>query len=194
MHNLVHTNRYSGKLLIKNESVSDHVWSLCAYALIIVPKLNIQKDVTAQYRFNLKEIIYRCVVHDLDESVSLDIPRPFKYHNKSILTAIEQTNEDLIREVYESNIVDDILNAKTLDSAEGILVKIFDSLQTAHKMKTEVMLGNKLIKSELPNVIGVMSDFMSFLTETDKFSLTQQQALIKLCEDCKLDMEGLMNG
>lgn len=163
LNNLIHINRYSGLQLLKNESVSDHVWSMHALALSIVPDINKQIDDcnkengTNVKPLDLKDIIYRITIHDIDESLYCDIPRPFKYHNRQIYDAIEATSQELMEENLGVELLNDINNAKDVSTREGFLVKLLDTVQAGLKMRQEITLGNSYLKSEIRNVNGTLT-------------------------------------
>jgi len=154
--NLIHVNRYSGTRLLTKESVSDHIWGMKCLALTIVPKLNkFMKDKNNYLidYFDLKEILYRIDIHDLDESLSCDIPRPFKYFNKDITRVINSVVFEMLHKNFDDELVHDILTAKKYSTDEGYLVAVFDTMQAGMKMIDEIELGNSKIRMELRNVI-----------------------------------------
>lgn len=155
MRNLVIVNRYSGQLLSIQESVSDHVWEMQAMALELVPQINRELK---NYVIDLKEVIFRIAVHDLDECLSFDIPRPFKYDNPEITEAIRKTNDSIMAKNFSPELVDLINHAKDDDTREGYLVSVLDGMQAGMKMRYEVMIGNQFIKSQIPNIIELFNE------------------------------------
>lgn len=172
---LVYTTRYSGFRLIKSESVSDHVWGMISLAFEIIPELNniILKDIkytgTEYNLIDLREVIYRITLHDLDESLSCDIPRPFKYANEEILRAIRDTTNAILNKRFDNNLVKEISNAKDQNVLEGLLVSIFDTLQANLYMRTEVDSGNRILTSELHNSLKTLNNFISLIDESELF-------------------------
>lgn len=175
LHNLPFVTRYSGVNLIKSESVSDHVWGMCALALELVPQLNDNLDEDS--KIDLKDVIYRIVVHDIDESVTCDIPRPFKYATKELRVEIEKASILLMTKYLNSSIVTSSLEAKDGDTIEAFLVRVFDLMQAGMKMRQEVELGNQFIKSEVPNVINALEEYV--VVDFPKIKGTEAAKILK---------------
>lgn len=186
LNNLVHINRWSGFQLIKSESVSDHIYSMIALSIDLVPKLNNEVR-SGNPLINLQNVIYRIAIHDLPESLCCDIPRNFKYHNVQLHQAIEDTEQKLMEGVLDVAIIKDINNSKNKDTIEGFIVKYLDFLQSALKMESEVMLGNQYIKSEIPVVLKAIDEFLSedslinefFISYLKEYTLVNLRNLIK---------------
>jgi 5'-deoxynucleotidase YfbR-like HD superfamily hydrolase len=72
--------RYSGYQLVRPETVDVHTMDMTVLALVILDDLPGYLD--------RKDLIYRIVVHDLEESCSCDVPRSLKYHSPEVHAAI----------------------------------------------------------------------------------------------------------
>ena len=170
--NLTHINRFAGHMLIKDESVADHIIHMNYLAIAIVPEINKriieynkENNNSIIKLLNLENIIYRIAVHDLDESITFDFPRPIKYHNTEITKAIYNTTQLILKDHLDSELINDINSAKDLEFREGYLVALYDTLQAGLKMQLEIELGNKRFKNELKNVIEILNEKLS---EIDK--------------------------
>lgn len=160
LRNLTHIKRYSGKELISQESVSDHVCEMNALALGLVPKLNkLMMKGHNHVPLDLKEVIYRISVHDLDESLYCDIPRPFKHHNKEVNDAINKTVGMLMDVNLSPELVADINGAKDWETREGVVVALLDTVQAGLKMSREILMGNYYMFNEINNVIDYLPEF-----------------------------------
>lgn len=151
LDNLIYVKRYSGNLLIKEESVADHTWCMISLAIEYLPQLNKRTD---NY-FNIEEVITGIALHDLEESLTGDIMRPFKYHNKTILEAVKKTSDSLLH----NYIGDDWYNYIKKLTDKGVtkkLIKILDLAQAGYKMISEIKLGNEYFKSELGNILDCL--------------------------------------
>ena len=78
LNNLVHTGRYSGFQLLRQETVSDHIWGMISIALDIVPALNEQIKLWSKTHegeshivksIDIKDVIYRITIHDIFRSL-----------------------------------------------------------------------------------------------------------------------------
>lgn len=160
LDNLIQVHRYSGNLLVKDESVSDHVWSMISLALEYVPYLNLSVKSTEDsdnYIFKLEDIIFGISVHDLDEALTGDVPRNFKYHNKYILDAVKVTSDQILLDYVGRDLYDKIKKSIDKSSPNGLLIKIFDVAQAGYKMLSEIQLGNRYFINELENVFECMN-------------------------------------
>lgn len=155
LENLIRVNRYSGTLLIKQESVSDHVWCMVTLALEYVPKLNDRLD--ESHRIDIRDVIYGICLHDIDEALTTDLPRPFKHANREIESAVEKTVDKILSDALDEQLCQDIKIAEDKSTPIGALIKIFDLAQAGYKMKSESMLGNKYFDSEITNVLDCLN-------------------------------------
>jgi len=172
LDNLTHITRWSGFPIIKPESVSDHVWGMLALALFHVPTINDERAENGLPSIDLKELVYKIVLHDIDESVYCDIPRPFKHYDDKINSEIERVAQTLMYSNLSSDLVKDALAAKD-QSIEGLYTTIFDFIQAGKKMVFEVKLGNRFILNEIPNVIECLEDMVELL-EGDSYKTERE--------------------
>lgn len=178
LENLIRVNRYAGTLLIKQESVSDHVWCMVTLALEYVPKLNDRLD--DSHQFDIKDVIYGICLHDIDEALTTDLPRPFKHANKEIEEAVEKTVNKILSDTLNEQLCHDIKTAEDKSTPMGTLIKIFDLAQAGYKMKSESMLGNKYFDEEITNVLDCLNGIYSHVakSEFDNSVKTELQWLI----------------
>jgi 5'-deoxynucleotidase YfbR-like HD superfamily hydrolase len=188
LQNLINVYRFSGVNLIKSESVSDHVWSMNCIALSIVPEINKIARKSSGYSkldfVNLKELIYKITIHDIDESLYCDIPKPFKYYDAKIHNAIESTANKLMSKNLGKDLYKDIVNAKD-STTEGLLVRFIDILQVAIKLTTEYRMGNTLIVKNLDETYGYLDSYMSDLREEGLFPTEVTKYMNELYETLK---------
>lgn len=164
LSNLKLIPRFSDIYMHRRETVADHNWDLIALALVIVPEWN--KDLVR--KIDLKEVLYRIAVHDLDESGSIDIPRPFKYFNMDLKKKLDEVSLEILRSKKVSeDIIKDIRTAKDFSTLEGFVVKILDIIQPGLVMIDEISIGNTKMKRELPNIIGQIDYFFEILSQED---------------------------
>ena len=72
--------RYSQLHLLKSESVMEHTGFVCLFAYILCEKINSVSD--EEDKLNIGIALEKAVIHDIDEVVTGDIPRPTKYYSK----------------------------------------------------------------------------------------------------------------
>lgn len=164
LSNLKLIPRFSDIYMHRRETVADHNWDLIALALVIVPEWN--RDLVR--KIDLKDVLYRIAVHDLDESGSIDIPRPFKYFDLDLKKKLDEVSLEILKSKKVSDdIIKDIRSAKDFSILEGFVVKILDIIQPGLVMIDEISIGNTKMKRELPNIIGQIDYFFEVLEYED---------------------------
>lgn len=135
LRNISTVIRYSGFRLLQPETVDSHTIDMAVMGLIICDDL-------ANF-IDRKDLIYRIVIHDLEESCSCDVPRSLKYFSPEVHAAIEKATKAMVRVHVSSKLFEDMCNAKDLTKLEGRVVKFLDILQCCFILKKEVIsLGN----------------------------------------------------
>lgn len=136
LRNISTVIRYSGFQLLRPETVDSHTMDMAVLGLIILDELPEYLD--------RKDLIYRIVIHDLEESTSCDIPRSLKYWSPKVHAAIEEATKAMVKVHVSKNLFEDLCNAKDLEVLEGRVIKFLDILQCCFILKKEVIyLGNK---------------------------------------------------
>lgn len=156
MRNLNNVIRYSGVFCMKQENDGYHIIDMMAMCMKIADLIEFDyqsKTTGSKESIDRKDLIYRCYVHDLDESLMGDIPRTIKYFNDTIYDAINEVADDLMESTYSSSLVKDIRSSKDSNNLCGLIVKIADTLQSSIKIYEECRLGNfhfeKIIKENI---------------------------------------------
>ncbi len=88
--------RYSSIPCGRPENVAEHIGFAAIYAYLIALDLE-----DREYDVNMGGLLEKIVVHDLDESMSGDIMRGFKYTNDHILAAIQATARSNMNDMVE---------------------------------------------------------------------------------------------
>lgn len=137
--------RYSGEVVLKKESLYDHIGKMMAMAFLI--------DSNVTFEFDIKELIYRISIHDLEESVSQDIIRRIKHYDKVIKDKIDDISYDLLaKELVKKCRITEAKEAKSHQSIEGCLVHFLDVYQAFQYLYGEVvLLHNENLRDTLLN-------------------------------------------
>lgn len=140
-------HRFSGNFLFKQESLPDHeveMALLCINFSYLAPESD------------KKEMCYRCLVHDLEESITSDIPRPIKHRSQELKDLIDKTAYEMFSEYASQELTEEVVHAKDFDNINGFLVHIADRVQCFMKMAREVEhFGNQSLRV----------DFLEFKTD-----------------------------
>jgi 5'-deoxynucleotidase YfbR-like HD superfamily hydrolase len=111
--------------------------------------------------FDLNKSIYLICIHDIDETVTVDIPRPFKYFSDKFRKLLNKTTHDyLVSEGFDEEFVNDVQSAKS-QGKEGKIVSLVDIYQVVKKLKREVALGNSLAKYKLTESNRYLNEMIS---------------------------------
>lgn len=135
--------RYSRDRLICPENDLEHTGfvALISYFLALeVRKLGVE--------INLEKLLVGAIVHDIDEALTGDVPRPTKHNNNSLLEEIKRLEFNSVKTIFEyldqensqNNIVKDWEDAKKDGTIEGDIVKLADTLSVVYKVWVEVVL------------------------------------------------------
>lgn len=123
---------------MKPENDGYHTIDMMAMSMKIADVIESKSDIVIDRR----DLVYRCYLHDMDESLMGDISRVIKYHNDEIYNSINKVVDDLMGSTYSKSMIDDIKSSKDIDNVCGIIVKVSDTLQSSIKIYEECKLGN----------------------------------------------------
>lgn len=140
--------RFAGNPIEKEETVAQHVAAMSFMALEIYNRfLNHGLD------FNIRDVLYRITIHDLDESAMGDIPRPIKYYNEETKKVLDGVAQMELSKNYNEQIVKDCESAKD-ETFEGKVVDLLDSLQCIYRLRVSASYS-KRYKSMLAQSIEI---------------------------------------
>jgi len=162
-------SRYSQTHLVNNESVLEHTGFVCVLSYFI-GKMVIDESIKngiVPY-LNIGEIMCKAAMHDVDEIITGDIPRPTKYYNEGVRSALQKIeNENMIsisNSIGIEDMYDDWKYAK--DGNEGAIVALCDCLAVVYKIYYEcIMFGNKTIIGHCKNLNKSINKIISGIEE-----------------------------
>lgn len=143
--------RYSGERVQDTEYLNDHIWKMTAMALLLHDKI----------QFDLKELIYRIQVHDLEECVTQDVVRKVKHHDKDIKDRIDSIAYEELSKYVSNDILQDAQTAKDHSTIEGCLVHFLDVYQAYQYLASEVLMKHNEYLAET-----LQKDCIPYLLET----------------------------
>jgi 5'-deoxynucleotidase YfbR-like HD superfamily hydrolase len=173
--------RYSQLHLLKSESVMEHTGFVCLFTYILCEKINSVSD--EEDKLNIGIALEKAVIHDIDEVVTGDIPRPTKYHSKESSKIFENIADDGIKQIiseldlgFQSRIE---LNWKTAkDDSEGAIVALADLASVVYKLWDEViLLGNKKLILQGKQVFTYVQNLSKEIEKNFHFTYDQQLAI-----------------
>jgi 5'-deoxynucleotidase YfbR-like HD superfamily hydrolase len=142
LRNISTVIRYSGFKLLQPETVETHTMDMSVIALKMLDHL----ESLGVHSVDRENLIYRIVIHDLEESCSCDVPRNLKYHSPEVHAAIEKATKEMMKPHVSNRLFNDMCNAKDLATLEGRIVKFLDIFQCNLILDREVNgYGNKVL-------------------------------------------------
>jgi len=136
---LANVQRYSTFPMIHRESVAEHSYFVCLLSY------NMAEDINSQGGdVNLERVMRLAIVHDLDEALTGDFPRPFKHSSVPLLAAIQkQTKVAMENELPPTWIMADWNESQKYGTAENSIVKFCDLWSVVIYAVREAKLGNQ---------------------------------------------------
>lgn len=186
-----HVTRYSGYPAIMKENVAEHSWLTSMYSYLIARDAQVHG-----IKINMELLLSRCIIHDLDESLSGDVIRSFKYATENLkdemnkaakivfipaletifyrqdtVSANEKANSDELvettKELWES--------CGSLDDVENFILKFSDFLTVLFFSLRDVKLGNNLLKNVVKEVLGYICELVTKLGKSQGATLDRQK-------------------
>lgn len=166
MRNLNNVTRYSGLFCMKPETDGYHTIDMMAMCMKMSDIIESDQDPIYGIKIDRRDLIYRCYLHDMDESLMGDISRNIKYYNDDIYNSITNVVNILINENFSEDIAMDINSSKDVDNINGLMVKIADTLQSSIKIYEECKLGNFHFIKILKENIGFVNKLKSVISSS----------------------------
>lgn len=141
-----HVHRYSSFPVHRKENVAEHSWWVAFIAMLIARDLK-----KSGLMIDIDVVLERAMVHDLDECISGDIIRSFKYRTPGMRREIGYAAEDNMREITAKmapvgvTVYEAWRRAKE-DSLEGDIVGFADMVSVVVYCREERLLGNREVE------------------------------------------------
>lgn len=148
--------RFSAMHVIKRESVAEHSFMVALYSHIINEHLG-RPAIRGQ-------LFLRAIAHDLEESLTGDFVRSFKYSDPELQDRIEAASRRFITELVGADL--DLLHAWEQakdDTIEGHIIRVADYASVVSYVIRELQMGNSLM---VPVAVECRDYGQSVLTST----------------------------
>lgn len=168
MRNLNNVTRYSGVFCMKLENDGYHTIDMMSMCMKIADLIEseLSEDEIKESELDRKDLIYRCYLHDMDESLMGDIQRNIKYFNNEVYNSITKVVDEIMKSSFNGKIVNDISDSKNTESLNGLIVKMCDTLQSSMKIYEECKLGNFHFKRLIEENIGFVENLKKVITSS----------------------------
>ena len=155
---VAHVSRFAGTPTHRRESVAEHSYMTAQYALFI--GWHCQQIGGA---VDMAKLLSRALVHDLDEAVMVDLPRPIKYANPLLReqwTAMCHTAVKDIERALGVPFFQAWLEAKD-DSLEGNILALADLISVTSYVIEELRFGNTFMQPVLSGNIKYLEMYLA---------------------------------
>lgn len=165
-------SRYSSVPHLRDESVAEHSWTVSFYSMVIALDIRRRKCGNP----DMSKLLSRTIVHDLDESLSGDLLRSFKYGYPELKRLMEEASKQALVPAIgklgsTSTDFHEIFKhwemAKEND-LEGYIVQISDLLSVVAYCWRERAMGNVLISPVLKEVVMWLESKMQDLPQDSR--------------------------
>lgn len=162
MSDMSKISRYSQSHLAQNESVLEHTGFVAMLAFFIGNEINIAEyeedgeGLPMQDSVNLGGLLSRALMHDVDEVITGDLPRPTKYNNEALRREIEKVERanmiSITRNLGSSDLFYAWRDAKD-DTIAGAIIRLCDTIAVLHKIRQEFFVfGNSDILGHVKGI------------------------------------------
>jgi 5'-deoxynucleotidase YfbR-like HD superfamily hydrolase len=153
-------SRYSMVRMVFQESVLEHSGFVVFFCYLIALEINVK----AGSPIDISSVLARAIMHDVEETVTGDIPRPTKYATPEIREMIRKIEDSGTRKKMADLGLSEMVKTAALSERdrsktgrEGFVVSLVDTLAVVYKSWDEVLLrGNlsmvKVAASTLPDL------------------------------------------
>lgn len=158
--------RFSNSTRIKDESVAEHSYFTAYYAMMLARALSVKEGV----KIDMGKVLEAALLHDIDEAMSGDFVRHFKYMDADLKSHIETATEKLMQHAFEPMFMCDNtylsqkLNhiwktAKDVSTLEGDIVAFADFLSVLSYVMNEIDCGNLKLVRQLDDMQEYANSF-----------------------------------
>lgn len=152
-----HTTRFSGTPTLRPESVAEHHYVTAQYAMLIGLEM-----IQLGGAVNMGKLLTRALVHDLDEALMPDLPRPVKYSDPELTTVWHKLAHNAVvkLEAELGVLISDYWYEAKERSLEGDILAVADMLSVIGYVIEEIRLGNSYMKEVLENSTKYIRDLL----------------------------------
>lgn len=146
MSALSEVQRFSMTRLATRESVLEHLAFVTILATALAREVNF-----AGGSMDVGKVSRRAMIHDLDEVVTGDCPRPVKYHSREVREMFRKMEEwGVDKTLANMRLSDELTRAiktdyvEAKDGREGLIVSMADAMAVVYKTWDEVLVRGNL--------------------------------------------------
>jgi 5'-deoxynucleotidase YfbR-like HD superfamily hydrolase len=160
--------RYSQTFLNKKESVLEHTGFVVLFCCLVAQEL-----IARGRQVDVGLLLSKAALHDIDETITGDIPRPTKYFDEATRANFERIeNQGMLKLIADTGLQESAFGVwkSSKSGYEGSIVAIADVAAVVYKGWEEVdLLGNKSFLHNTTNLAAHL----------DKISLTLEDEFLR---------------
>lgn len=166
---LKYVTRFSTCRTLHKESVAEHSYYTALYSIVVAKWVTDHTDL----RIDVAKLLTKALVHDLEESITGDIPRDFKHVDKELRASIERIAETSFLKAAESifqcntNYWLSVWKSAKDDTVEGRILAFADFLSVVSYIYEEVRIASSISLKE--QLISLQSYYEGFLDKKYAF-------------------------
>lgn len=178
LHGMSSIRRYSQTKLVNEESVLEHTGFVGCISYFIAREL--QRN---GMKIDMGVLFEKAMLHDMEEVIVGDIPRPTKYATSHIKLSLEQIEKEAMMQIEKDVSVGELRSRWALakDGAEGAIVASADAIAVVYKAYQEIhIFGNKAIANHIKGLkesIECLIDEINFDELSKDLELILEEAL-----------------
>lgn len=155
--------RYNSTPVLRTENVAEHSWYVAYICLMMWFRLR-----DSGVELDRGKLLSKAILHDLDEMLTGDIPRPFKHHSEQTKTLLNSAAESLFRDWADRFHLPNELWSEwkySKEGPEGLVIKFADFATAVSYITEEVLMGNKLLLIKSGEVGRYLRQFQTLLND-----------------------------
>lgn len=179
--------RYSSVYQETNEKLSDHIVDVMMMSYILANKLS--SDYGEDLDIGL--LLEKCLIHDIDEVITGDIPRNTKYATDACHKELNIVAEKAIKLIESDTglILEDIWSSAK-EGKEGLLLSITDMFSVVKKCITEIELrGNYTFLKVVVELEAHLKDIIHYIGENETYNEDASKFLIDIISDAYVEIK-----
>lgn len=189
--NCDHVYRYSGTKMVENESLATHIYETQMLGYMIIYHLinECHEDI------NSSIYLEKALHHDLEESVTGDVARPLKYHNKDVRYELQNIAVEIAYDLYMKYFNADYFHlwSEAKEGKEGYILKVVDMLTVVNKAIKEVsFLNNMYFLRVCHEVTHYLKEIYSHIEESPLEQEASRDYILSLLKEAEATLNQIL--
>jgi 5'-deoxynucleotidase YfbR-like HD superfamily hydrolase len=159
-----HIERYSSYPMSRRENVAEHSWYVTFYAFCIHADLG-----RRGYDVDIGDVLWRSLVHDVDECVMGDVVITTKHQVPGLKEALDSAAFERVgivsNDIFGCDYLSDLWRESKADGLPGAITQLCDYLSVVSYIFQEHNFGNKVATRIASEISERLNDWLGSLEE-----------------------------